>query len=101
MGFAWLRDAEAGPQRDEAVTETYRRWIIEDRASATAWLRDAPHEPAFEPALVLLVGLTARRDPAEALELVTRIRDPGLAQSAKLRLGSLWLTRDAVAATRA
>jgi hypothetical protein len=99
-GFAWLRNAEAGPQRDEAVTETYRRWIIEDRASATAWLRDAPHEPAFEPALVLLVGLTARRDPAEALELVTRFRDPGLAQSAKLRVGSLWLSRDAVAATR-
>jgi len=97
-GFAWLRDVEAGPQRDEAVLETYRLWLSRDRAGAMNWLRDAPSEPAFEPALVMLVGATARTDPAEALELLPRIQDPGLLQSAKLRLGRLWLARDEPAA---
>jgi len=94
----WLQTLGPGEQRDEAVRETFRAWLTRDRQDAIDWLRDAEPDPAFEPALVLLVSAVARSDPEQARGILDRIEDPMLRETAYAYLARAWMTHDREAA---
>lgn len=94
----WLRKRLPGEERDQAIRESFRAWLVSDRETAIAWLRGATPDSALEPALVALIPTLGRSDPEQARALLDRIEDPGLSEAAYLALARAWIAHDREAA---
>ena len=99
-GITWLGDVEPSGQRDEAVTEAYRRWMMKDRETALAWLPGTTPNAALDPAWAIWVGATGRRDPEAAVAGLERIQGQAQREAVGMRLGRIWMQRDREAALR-
>jgi hypothetical protein len=97
----WLATLPAGPNRDDAVGETYRTWLRGDRTAAREWLRNTEPEPWLDPAVSLYaqsIAYESSERAAEALEQVARISDEQTRNAAIVLVARLWLERDRPAA---
>jgi hypothetical protein len=98
----WLSTLPAGSQRESAVGETFRTWMLNDREASVAWLRAAEKDGEFaawlDPAVrVYAVSLT-RQDPEEALAWAARIRAEDRRRQTRVNVLVTWRDTDPVAA---
>jgi len=97
--MAWLATLPAGNDRTDGVTETYRGWLIRDRAAAIAWAEKAEIQPWNEPAVAVYARAMVYERPKEALDLVARFSNQGLRETTTVAVARAWLENDREAAT--
>jgi hypothetical protein len=96
--LAWLATLPAGADRDDGVGETYRSWMVHDRAAAFAWADKSGLQPWNQPAISLYVRALSRENPQKAIELAHQLSDPGLRDSSTIVVGRVWIEIDRDAA---
>jgi len=96
----WLSTLPAGKNRNDGVQETFRQWLVNDRAAARGWMRDheAQHEPWLAPAVSVYAKSLGRQEPEEALRVASGIEDPAIRQPTMGVIAREWLVRDEAAA---
>ena len=65
--FAWLASLPAGKDRDDGVMESFRDWMMHDRAAASAWAESVERERWNEPALSIYLRQLGFEDPKKAI----------------------------------
>jgi hypothetical protein len=98
----WLSTIAPGQNRDDAVTETYRRWLGRDPTRAKAWLEEnvrASDQRWLEPAMSLYAHEISLDAPAEAAAWAQEmVHDPELRVAAIANPVRSWLLQDEAAA---
>ena len=101
--MAWLSTLTPGAERDDGVTNTYRRWLGRDRRAAHEWIR-ALTSPGggprwAEPAVALYSLSLAEESPKEAVAFAyANIRDDKLRTAGVGNPVRYWLLQDEPAA---
>ena len=95
--MAWLSSLPAGTDRDDGVAESFRDWMLADFPSAEAWIREqiaAGIPPWTEAAVSIFAKTNGMARPQESLEIVARLKDPELRDSATALLLLNWIKKD-------
>ena len=99
LAMQWLGTLPEGIERRNAVQETYREWLKQDRGAAMRWMRGQQTEPWLDPAIRLFaIAVSRTGDPEVGIAWAVRISPEGRRDDAILRVARMWLTADPVAA---
>jgi len=100
--MAWLSTLDPGTNRDDAVTETYRRWLGRNPAGARQWMMEnvkASDQRWLEPAMSLYAHEISFDTPKEAAEWAKKmVHDPELKIAAIANPVRSWVLQDEAAA---
>jgi len=101
--MAWLETLPPGDERDDGVTESFRRWLKGDRPSAHAWARSLPGREGdkswSEPVIALYSLDIASNTPEEAVAFANaNLRDPERRKSGVGNPLRYWILQDESAA---
>jgi hypothetical protein len=97
----WLSRAPAGRVRDEAIRDTYRRWIKRDPDVAYAWAASIGRknvEPWFGAVAEFYAMRISWQDPTEAMEWVAIIEDDQRRETSYITIARRWREKDESAA---
>jgi hypothetical protein len=96
--MSWLRSLPAGPRRDDAVGEAFRRWGSLREEAALAWISDRSDEDWLEPALLWQATLIGDEDPVAGIRVARGISDETERNRAVFGILRAWQGRDEAAA---
>lgn len=97
--FEWIVSVPRSEARDDALRETFRVWLNNERPQALAWMRAKGPSPGLGPAIPMVAVALTHEAPQEGLAWVDHVEDPDRREQTLVSLGGVWMRKDREAAS--